>query len=410
MAANGEIRIFLAHASEDKPKVQELYRRLKARGFTPWLDKEDLLPGQMWRDEIAKAVRRSDYFIACFSQNSVEKQSYVQREFRLALNQYAEKAPGTIYLIPLRLDECRSPNLRNEQLGLDLNDIHYVDYWEEDGFERLVKPLTFGREDPNPSLQSSIENVEELSSSFQSFTEDLGDGVNLEIVTIPGGSFVMGSSKTEEGSYGDERPQHRVEVPPFYLGKYPVTQAQWKAVAVLPKVERNLDLEPSYFHGGDRCPVEQVSWDDAVEFCARLSRETGREYRLPSEAEWEYACRAGTQKRFHFGDEITPELANFDGNVGKTTPVGRYQPNGFGLCDMHGNVWEWCRDRWHENYLNAPADSTAWESGDSEGRVRRGGSWDGDPRWCRSAYRGGSKPGVRYFSFGFRVACAAPRT
>jgi formylglycine-generating enzyme required for sulfatase activity len=149
------------------------------------------------------------------------------------------------------------------------------------------------------------------------------------------------------------------------MGKFPVTQAQWRAVAALPKINTDLDPDPSYFNGANR-PVEQVSWDEAMEFCRRLSKKTGRDYRLPSEAEWEYACRAGTNKPFHFGKRITSDLANYNGNSvygnapkGKyreeTTPVGSLKvANAFGLYDMHGNVWEWCADGWHENYEGAP--------------------------------------------------------
>lgn len=165
-----------------------------------------------------------------------------------------------------------------------------------------------------------------------------------------------------------------------------MTQAQWLAVAGLPKVKIDLKGNPSNFKGDD-LPVEQVNWHDAREFCARLSQLTKRNYRLPSEAEWEYACRAGTTTPFYFGDTITADLANYDGNSRygsapkgtyrkKTTAVGSFPPNSFGLYDMHGNVWEWCQDVWHGNYNGAPTDGSAWESGgNSQSRLLRGGSW-----------------------------------
>ena len=225
--------------------------------------------------------------------------------------------------------------------------------------------------------------------------------LTLELVSIPGGVFLMGSPKDEPECYEDEGPQHKVQVPEFYMGKYPVTQAQWKAVAALPQVERNLDTDPSYFKGDD-CPVERVSWYEAVEFCKRLSKHTGREYRLPTEAEWEYACRAGTTTFFHFGDSLTSELANYDTN--QTTPVGNYPPNAFGLYDMHGNVWEWCQDHWHDNYKGAPTDGSAWDDqGENDSRVLRGGSWIYIPRLCRSASRDYYLPGYRSSGVGFRV-------
>ncbi len=256
------------------------------------------------------------------------------------------------------------------------------------------------------------------------FTEYLGNGVQLEMVAIPQGSFVMGSPEDEPQRSSSESPQHTVTLKSFFLGKYPVTQAQWKAVASLPQVNRKLDPDPSSFKGGHR-PVEGVSWYDAVEFCDRLSQKTGRQYRLPSEAEWEYACRAGTTTPFHFGETITPELANYNGQYTygagvkgdyreETTPVGSFGvANAFGLYDMHGNVWEWCADQWHENYEGAPTDGRAWldeNDNDNQERVLCGGSWYSNPSNCRSAYRNYYDAGVRNNYLGFRVVCAAART
>ena len=227
------------------------------------------------------------------------------------------------------------------------------------------------------------------------------DSLTLQLVRIPGGTFTMGTHKDEPERYEDEGPQHKVQVPEFYMGKYPVTQSQWKAVAALPQVERKLDADPSYFKGDD-CPVERVSWYEAVEFCKRLSKHTGREYRLPTEAEWEYACRAGTTTQYHFGDTLTSELANYDTN--QTTPVGTYPANKFGLYGMHGNVWEWCQDHRHKNYKGAPTDGSAWDDqGENDSRVLRGGSWFDSPWYCRSASRDYFHPDDRCDDIGFRV-------
>jgi formylglycine-generating enzyme required for sulfatase activity len=255
------------------------------------------------------------------------------------------------------------------------------------------------------------------------YIETLGD-VPLEMVAIPEGTFQMGSPETEDERDNNESPQHWVTIKPFFLGKYPITQAQWQAVAHFPKVERELDPDPSNFKGKNR-PVECVSWYDCVEFCERLSQYTGRDYRLPSEAEWEYACRAGTTTPFHFGETITTDLANYDGNYiygagakGKyreeTTPVGSFQvANAFGLYDMHGNVWEWCLDQWHDSYEGAPSDGQAWVTNDNDNHYRRllrGGSWGSYPRLCRCAARFWNTPDYRYSPYGFRVVCGGAWT
>ncbi len=260
--------------------------------------------------------------------------------------------------------------------------------------------------------------VKREKGQAQYFTEDLGNGVTLEMVSVPGGTFLMGSPEGEKDSYDRERPQHQVKVEPFFMGKYPVTQAQWRAIADLPKVKRDLDPDPSRFKGDNR-PVERVNWDDAVEFCTRLSRETGREYRLPSEAEWEYACRAGTTTPFHFGETITGKLANYRASETyaeepkgeyreETTPVGQFPPNAFGLYDMHGQVWEWCVDTWHKNYDGAPTDGSAWTTGRNDNRSPlRGGSWFVNPQNCRSASRSltfREQRDLIYGVIGFRVA------
>jgi len=251
-----------------------------------------------------------------------------------------------------------------------------------------------------------------VSESIATEIKRLPEGIELEMVSIPAGKYWMGSDEGE----GDEseRPRHEVEIASFQLGRYPVTQAQWRVVAThLARV--NVELNPYPFDfGGDTHPVERVSWYEAVEFCARLSAYTGRPYRLPSEAEWEYACRAGTTTRYAFGDEISPEVANYGFSNRGTTPVDQFWiANEFGLSDMHGNVFEWCQDHWHGSYEenDISLDGSPWMSPDEGARrVIRGGSRINDPRSCRSAFRYSSDPGVRSSYIGFRVACAAPRT
>ncbi len=248
------------------------------------------------------------------------------------------------------------------------------------------------------------------SSASASFTEDLGNGATLEMIYIPEGRFWMGAREREEGRDVRESPGHRVSVLPFFMGKYPITQRQWYAVSLLDDVGMEMMPAPSEFKGNN-LPVECVSWNVAVEFCARLSKKTGKAYRLPSEAEWEYACRARTTTRHHFGETISTDLVNYANHYKGTTEVGKFGENGFGLCDMHGNVWEWCLDQWHENYKGSPIDGSAWMAGgDDSYRVMRGGSWDRDPGYCRSAYRSRNNPVNCSAQVGFRVVCASSWT
>jgi formylglycine-generating enzyme required for sulfatase activity len=249
------------------------------------------------------------------------------------------------------------------------------------------------------------------------------------MVSIPPGSFMMGSTDEEVqaayqnasclgeraklGWFTGEKPRHRVTIRDgFSMGKYEVTQGQWQAI---------MGNNPSEFQNcGTNCPVENVSWNDAQEFIQKLNAmNDGYLYRLPSEAEWEYACRAGTTTAFAFGDSLSSDQANFAGDCpyggagkgvyrGKTTPVGSFQPNAWGLYDMHGNVYEWCQDWYHDSYNGAPNDGSAWLSGgEQKNRVLRGGSWSIIASQLRSAYRYQYKPDARLSYHGLRVVAIA---
>ncbi|ESA32115.1 sulfatase-modifying factor protein [Leptolyngbya sp. Heron Island J] len=263
--------------------------------------------------------------------------------------------------------------------------------------------------------------IEIIPGKAEHFAEDLGNGLTLEMVRVPGGTFMMGAAEGEAGASEDEYPQHEVKLPEFWMGKFTITQEQWQAVANLQKIGRDLKSDPSRFKDAKR-PVENVTWQDAEKFCKRLSQKTGKEYTLPSEAQWEYACRARMTTPFHFGLTISSELANYDasqlygkGQKGeyrqKTTEVGSFAiANAFGLYDMHGNVWEWCLDSWHDSYEGAPTDGSAWISSGENRRVLRGGSWLHGPGNCRSANRDGDTLGNYYSLIGFRVVCFPSRT
>ena len=268
------------------------------------------------------------------------------------------------------------------------------------------------------------------------YVENLADGVTLQMHQIPAGRFLMGTSFEEAtlvqaeylryigedyAEFWHEGPPHTVTVPSFYMGRFEVTQAQWRIVASLPTVQVDLPDDPSYFNGDNR-PVDNVSWQQAVEFCDRLSLVSGRHYRLPTEAEWEYACRAGTTTPYYFGDAITTEHSNYKGiypygKVGwgafldETTPVGNYgTPNAFGLYDMHGNVAELCADPWHETYNGAPSDARVWmEGGNDYIRVARGGWLYSVPPGMRAASRSECYNAANpCYKNGFRVVAVVP--
>ncbi|MEB3155839.1 MAG: formylglycine-generating enzyme family protein [Cyanobacteriota bacterium] len=272
------------------------------------------------------------------------------------------------------------------------------------------------------------------------------ESVGLPMLWIPPGRFWMGSPDTEPDREASEGPQHLVQLQGFFLGQTPITQAQWRAVAQWSEREGErwgleLDPDPSFFQleskkrrffmptskfvllegeeTSDQRPVDSVNWQEAMEFCHRLSQRTGRVYTLPSEAQWEYACRAGTTTPFHFGSTLSTALANYDGthryadgvkgvDRRQTTPVGLFPANAWGLKDMHGNVWEWCLDHWHDTYEGAPEDGRAWlDEKDPEDAMRllRGGSWFDGPQVCRSAHRLRDLPDFAYGLRGFRVCC-----
>ncbi|NJK30853.1 MAG: formylglycine-generating enzyme family protein [Acaryochloris sp. SU_5_25] len=260
------------------------------------------------------------------------------------------------------------------------------------------------------------QTVDRQIRQAQFFNTELGETADLTMVAVSGGKFVMGAAATEGQPFAQALLAHWVTVKPFFLSKYPITQAQWQTVSQLPQINRPLLAQPAHFVGEDH-PVESVSWLEAVEFCDRLSRYTGQTYRLPTEAEWEYTCRAGMSTPYATGPTLTPELANYNTQFAyaaetpgayrpATTAVGSFSPNAFGLNDMHGNVWEWCADHWHADYQGAPTQGQAWiKDGQSALRSLRGGSWADHPAQVRSASRSGYPADGLNRMIGFRVAC-----
>jgi formylglycine-generating enzyme required for sulfatase activity len=273
--------------------------------------------------------------------------------------------------------------------------------------EFYVTTLKKAAQDDPSKVWEWVISTSKIPRTCQIMKFDLGYGVNLEMVSIPGGKFEMGSDdyNTVAKSYRRsgcqfELPIHTVKIKPFYMAKYPITQAQYELVN---------GGDPSYFSGIKR-PVEQVSWDMAQEFCQRLSEKIGKKFYLPSESQWEYACRAKMITPFCFGESLNENLANCasrTSNSKQTTDVDTFPPNAFGLYDMHGNVWEWCEDKWHENYINAPDDGSAWlkDPTEEQTKVIRGGSWEYYP--CRVSQRERELYTKISNAIGFRV-CMEP--
>jgi len=460
-----QVQIFISYAREDQQRIKELYRKLLAAGYQPWLDREHILPGQKWEPVIKQALERSDFALVCLSAKSINKRGFLQKEIKKALEHAQEKLEDDVWLIPARLDDCDVPD--------GLSNIQWVDLFEDDGFDQLLRALEFqlkkeGKSAPSarparsaqagsrPQTQSkpkpawiAVAPDAADGSRFDFVTvkvdergkvidrqagqalcsiEDLGGGVKLEIVELAGGEFWMGSTDadaqtafneakryfkdTQQTWYTAETPRHRVAVSSFFMGKHPVTQAQWA------EVMGNLPEIPDGFRG-DEHPVVMISWEEAEAFCRELSRRTKRQYRLPTEAEWEYACRARTTSLFAFGHNINPEIVNYAGGQPygsasegiyrqKTVPVGSLGfANAFGLYDMHGNVWEWCSDWYgsgcYEECREQGVVADPKGPGGGSYRVFRGGGCRNYAVGCRSANRNFGAPGNRDSSLGFRL-------
>jgi formylglycine-generating enzyme required for sulfatase activity len=316
-----------------------------------------------------------------------------------------------------KLNYCLTESIQVEQLSIiDACWQRAINHLDNLAYELAINDFTQVLElDTDRSMASyyrgvAYVNICQYELAFADFSQVLKavlhqeeeevNGVVLEMVYIPAGIFLMGAYPGELAASNDEYPQHYVTIKtPFYMSKYPITQEQYKSIT---------NKNPSYFKG-DRYPVERVSWDMAEAYCHELSSKTGKTYRLPSEAEWEYAARAKTTTNFHFGKNWTEKLANCSYTVASTTDVGTYPPNAFGLYDIHGNISEWCADDWHDNYQNAPTDGSAWfnpKNADQD-KVFRGGSWHDLPDHCRVAERSHNIPANLQHIIGFRICRSA---
>ena len=434
---NRPLRVFLCHSSTDKPAVRELYQKLRAESWIqPWLDEEELFPGMDWNMEIEKAVEAADAIIVCLTKNSINKEGYVQRELRIVLDFADYKPEGTLYIMPVRLEECEPPRR--------LRPWQYADYFEgnrERALQRLLvslkrraESLDLNIEKPAPKKEKSIEDrkpVFETPASKQKekpvevkkeviekpkpiyipqistnkkytingfLVESLG---GTEFVCVPSGEFLMGS----ENNNSDEKPQHLVNIPyNYWMARFPVTNLQYNRFK-----KKNFDK------GKENYPVIEINWKDAMDYCQWLNNvfkpklPSGLIFRLPTEAEWEKAARGTDGLEYPWGNQFDKNKCNTDeGGKGGTTSVGLYSPQGdspYGCADMSGNVWEWT----HSLMKTYPYQVDGREDENNSGaRVLRGGSFFHSDELARSAYRLVYGIPSFYSRIGFRVVVAPP--
>ena len=398
-------KVFISYAKEDWEHALKLYKDLKSRGIKAWLDREDIVPGQRWKDAIRKAIVGCDYFIALLSKRAITKKGFVHTELKYAVEVLESLPRQEIFVIPALLEEC---DVEDEML----KQLHWAYLYPsyEKGVADIMRALT------RPKI--SVETQESESEDGVSVAgmeagkilvvqETVGTArVDFEFAFIPPGEFMMGSPEDEPEREGNEILHKVVLTDGFLMQTTPVTQGQWEAV---------MGNNPSRFKDdGGKLPVETVSWEDATEFIEKLNAAgDGKSYRLPTEAQWEYACRAGTTTAFHTGRCLSADEANYVGNYPlggcpkgiyreKTTPVKTFSPNAWGLYDMHGNVWEWCSD-WYGQYEKGEEAINPLGPSSGSVRVLRGGSWIDNARNCRSAYRTYDHPGLRIVYIGFRL-------
>ena len=400
--------IFICYSRKDKTTASKLVKIFQDHGWSVFID-VTIQTGQRFDQEIKRELQQARAAVALWSTHSVDS-DYVLDE--------ATEAKKLGILVPVRIEDVERPygfgriqtaDLLDWQGSLDHNGLC------EDLLPALEKRL--GKASAEALKRTPAAEIKPKAQSQQSifghpgesFRDTLKNGEpGPEMVVIPPGRFLMGSAKGEGSD--DERPQHEVIIPqPFAMGRYPVTFADYDIFAQ----ENSSALPDDRGWGRDKRPVINVSWDDAAAYCQWLSQQTGRNYCLPSEAQWEYAARAGTTTRYWWGDEAGNNRGNFDGSgsqwSGKqTSPVDAFAANPFGLFDVHGNVWEWCLDNWHDNYKKAPTNGSAWITDEQVPRALRGGSWVVDAGRARAAYRDSSDPDYRNYYVGFRVCCVSP--
>jgi formylglycine-generating enzyme required for sulfatase activity len=403
-------RCFISYSWDSEPHkawVRKLATRLRDNGIDAILDQFHCKPGMDLTEFMEKSVRESSFvLLVCtptFAQKANAGAGGVGYEKAIVTGEIFTGEAGQTKFIPvLREGEAK------ESLPSYLKSRLFVDFRDDTIFENRLEELLrhFYDEPLHPAPPIGPRPQFGMKPRFT-------NSIGMEFVLIPAGSFTMGSQMRareivdlfggfEEKWYKREKPEHIVKIgKPFYLQTTPVTQGQWQKV---------MKDNPSRFQDwGDNCPVEYLSWENAHQFIEKLNLlEKMKDYRLPTEAEWEYACRAGSKTEYSFGDDPR-KLIEFGwylrNSESRTHPVGEKEHNALGLYDMHGNVWEWTEDDWHNSYNGAPNDGSAWiDKARGSSRVMRGGSWGNGVRFCRSAMRVGYKSDFRSDDVGFRLA------
>jgi formylglycine-generating enzyme required for sulfatase activity len=400
------LNVFLSHASEDKAAAREIERRLREDGFEPWLDEKRLLPGQDWSLEIEKAVRQSDAIVVCISRTSLTKEGYLQRELRRALEVAEEKPDGTIFIIPVKLEQCEVP----ERIAR----WEWAAYYETDGYDRLTAALRLRASrlgiKPGPPARDGFRSrlLHRWPWVLLSVLV-LGAVVTLRILTWPpkqrtisetappgmvaiaAGVLVMGR---DHALFPVEGPPHEMAVQQYYIGRRLVSNAEYGSFVAA----THRQPPPHWSHGvpppgQETLPVTRVSWADAQAYCEAAGS------RLPSEAEWEYAARGADSRLYPWGNEFNSKLVNsLESGVNRVTAPGRNQ-SPFGVEDLSGNVWQWCAD----DFKPYPGAHLAFQILEGA-KVLRGGSFRSDRNHVTTTTRNLERPSARSDEIGFRCA------
>ncbi|HRI62046.1 MAG TPA: SUMF1/EgtB/PvdO family nonheme iron enzyme [Saprospiraceae bacterium] len=375
------VNIFIAYAHADEAYLRPLRKHLallEDDGVSIWYDGE-ILPGEEWDTSIKKRLSEAHIILLLVSADFLTSDYVIGTELPTALGRHAA---GECTVVPVIVRNCLWQKKLGALQALPV-EAFPIENWSSrdsayhniaEGVDKLIIQIKVHREEAERHRLDPFHNL---------------------MVLVEGGAFKMGSNKSDI-----EKPIHLVTVPNFYICKYPVTQGHWKQIMG----EYN---DPYGSEVDDNRPVELVSWDDAQEFIKKLNELTGQRYRLPTEAEWEYAARGGNQREgFEFAGSDDVDKVAWRRGISSSAahPVGQKAPNELGLYDLSGNVFEWCEDVWHENYEKAPTDGSAWiVGGDESYRVKRGGFWNDNPEYARVAGRSPERPDRRIIYFGFRV-------